>query len=246
MAKTKSRKSASDSGAFLLALGLLLGFVIAFVVLLSRVPVDGFISQPSAAGSHSTLVAEMDFDYYSVLEQQSVQRNVPQPVTVEPPVVFLEPPAQPQQSVLAATEHVTPDQPVVMPETRQTRAVVLPAIVQASVSKVAAADTTANTQRIMARAQTADAYREIRARTAGQDSYYVEAGSFVQNEEAVRVQASLRNLGLEAFIVVRQDNSGGFGHRVRIGPFLEQSRLDDTRNRLRESGISPRLIRVKG
>jgi len=88
--------------------------------------------------------------------------------------------------------------------------------------------------------------KEILASEGSRDSYYVEAGNYSRNNEALRAQSTLRSIGLDAFIVVRPDGQGAFGHRVRIGPFLDQARLDATRELLRASGISAKLIRVKG
>ena len=214
MARRKTKTAVSDNRLFVLALGLLVGFVMAFVLLLSRLPVDGIISQYTEGTSGESEVANMNFDYYSVLpEQKAARKPTPPVITAEPPIVFMEPPTriEPQRRSIAVPQIVEPAAVQPRPQTRP----------QAPV-------------------------REILASESGQDSYYVEAGNYRENADALQVQSSLRNLGLDSFIVVRQDGSGGFGHRVRIGPFFEQTRLDATRNRLRDSGITPRLIRVKG
>ncbi len=228
MAKTNPKPAATQSRLFVLALGLLVGFVTAFVFVLSRLPVDGIIGQHGIAGERSADVADMNFDYYSVLQEQEAERRpASRAVAVEPPVIFLEPPSnvqriqQPAVAQVAVApqiqQRVAPSQPpVAAPPTAQPQPAPLPQV------------------------------REILASETGQDAYYVEAGNYRVNEDALQLQSSLRSLGLDAFIVVRQDKNGSFGHRVRIGPFFEQARLDATRNRLRASGIKPRLIRVKG
>lgn len=224
MARRKTKTAVSDNRLFVLALGLLVGFVMAFVLLLSRLPVDGIISQYTEGTSGESEVANMNFDYYSVLpEQKAARKPTPPVITAEPPIVFMEPPTriEPQRRSIAVPQIVQQARPV--PQN------VEPAAVQ---------------PRPQTRPQAP--VREILASESGQDSYYVEAGNYRENADALQVQSSLRNLGLDSFIVVRQDGSGGFGHRVRIGPFFEQTRLDATRNRLRDSGITPRLIRVKG
>lgn len=227
MAKTNPKPAATQNRLFVLALGLLVGFVLAFVFVLSRVPVDGIIGHNGNATEHGADVANMDFDYYSVLQdQEAARRPAPRVVAVEPPVIFMEPPTSIQQN----PQRVTPQ---AVPQVRQRS----PQVVQNSASTPSPAQSRPATQ---------PQVKEILASEKGQDAYYVEAGNYRINEEALQVQSSLRSLGLDAFIVVRQDNSGVFGHRVRIGPFFEQSNLDDTRNRLRSGGIKPKLIRVKG
>ena len=224
MAKTRSKPAASESRLFVLALGLLVGFVMAFVLLLSRLPIDGIISQQRDNSSREPEMAEISFDYYSVLQQQEAARKPEierQAVTVEPPVVFTEPPAQimPQREVSPA--------PLVAER---------PRIQSQPVERVEP----------VAPVREPVPIREIPASRAGQDSYYLEAGNYRDNEGAVQAQIILQRLGLDAFIVVRQNNSGEFGHRVRIGPISEQSRLDAARSTLRNNGIKPRIIRVKG
>ncbi|MFK7994906.1 MAG: SPOR domain-containing protein [Granulosicoccus sp.] len=225
MARSKSKAAVSESRLFVLALGLLVGFVMAFVLLLSRLPVDGIISQNAGGSAHESQIANMNFDYYSVLpEQKAARKPTPQVVAVEPPLVFMEPPTrvEPRMPAVVAKPQVVP----------------VPRSLQGSAPSVQVQPQPVD--------RPAVPVREVLASESGQDSYYVEAGNYRENVEALRVQSSLRGLGLDAFIVVRQDNGGGFGHRVRIGPFFEQSRLDATRARLRDSGIRPRLIRVKG
>ena len=226
MAKTQSEKPAvSESRLFVLALGLLVGFVIAFVLLLSRLPIDGIISQQRDDSSREPEMAEISFDYYSVLQQQEAARKPEierQAVTVEPTVVFTEPPVQilPQREASPAPL-VAAERPRIQSQPVERAEPVAPVREPVPI-------------------------REIPASRANQDSYYLEAGNYRDNEGAVQAQIILQRLGLNAFIVVRQNNSGEFGHRVRIGPISEQSRLDAARSTLRNNGIKPRIIRVKG
>ena len=230
MAKTRSKKPAvSESRLFVLALGLLVGFVIAFVLLLSRLPVDGIISQQSDDSNREAEMAEISFDYYSVLQQQQAARKpdiVRQEVAVEPPVVFTEPPAQ-----ILPQREVSP-----VPQVTERPRIQTQPVERAAPEVAAGAPLTTQPVPI----------REVPASRAGQDSYYIEAGNYRDNEDALQAQSILQGLGLDAFIVVRQNNSGEFGHRVRIGPIVEQSRLDATRSTLRNNGVTPKIIRVKG
>ncbi len=198
---------ASDSGDagnsryFVLALGLLVGFVIGFVMLLSRLPVDSSLSD-----YHPTQVfggeaqGNDNYEFYTVLADQA-DANLP------------------------VVQDVTRSQPVITPATR-----VVPGNMQ-------------NTQR---RNLAAETYAEIPASSIGQESYYLQAGSYRAASDAERMRAAVLMLGFEAFIVKRQDASGAVGHRVRIGPFFDQGRLTDAKKRLRRGNVAYDIIRVTG
>lgn len=198
---------ASDSGdvgnsrLFVLALGLLVGFVIGFVMLLSRLPVDSSLSD-----YHPTQVfggepqSNGNYEFYTVLADQ-VDGNLP------------------------VVQEVTTAPAVIKPATR-----VVPGNMQ-------------NTQR---RNLAAETYAEIPASSIGQESYYLQAGSYSAATDAERMRAAVLMLGFEAFIVKRQDASGAVGHRVRIGPFFDQSRLTEAKKRLRRGNVSYDIIRVTG
>jgi len=80
----------------------------------------------------------------------------------------------------------------------------------------------------------------------GQESYYLQAGNFGLPDDAERARAAVLMLGLDAFIAIRRESTGAIGHRVRIGPFFDLSRLNEARQRLREGSIPYDVIRVTG
>jgi len=194
----------ADSGNtryFVLALGLLVGFVIGFIMLLSRLPVDSSLSDyhPTQVLGGNPTVDTTNYEFYTVLADQ-VDGNVP------------------------VVQDVTPKQ-VVKPATR-----VVPGNMH-------------NTQR---RNLAAETYAEIPASSIGQESFYLQAGSYPSADDAERMRAAVLMLGFEAFIVKRQDATGAIGHRVRIGPFFDQSRLTEAKKRLRRGNVSYDIIRVTG
>ena len=193
-----------NSGYFVLALGLLVGFVIGFVMLLSRLPVDSTLTDynPTQVFGGAVQSADSDYDFYKVLPEQ-VDGNLP--------VVT---------DVTAATQ-----QQVIKPATR---------VVAGNVQ---------NTQR---RNLAAETYAEIPASSIGQESYYLQAGSYIAAADAERMRAAVLMLGFEAFIVKRQDASGAVGHRVRIGPFFDQGRLTEAKKRLRRGDVQYEIVRVTG
>lgn len=103
-----------------------------------------------------------------------------------------------------------------------------------------------NAQRLDRRDLAAENYREIPSSAIGRESYYLQAGSYREAEEAERARAAVLLLGLDAFIVTRQDARGATGHRVRIGPFVDPSRLTEAKKRLRGGRIPYEIVRVTG
>jgi len=194
--------STGTSRYFILALGLLVGFVIGFVMLLSRLPVDSSLSdyQPTQVLGYDRQ-DNKNYDFYSVLPDQA-NGNLPvQEVTPEERAVV-----------------VTPATRVVPGNVHDTRLLNL----------------------------AAENYAEVPASSIGQESYYLQAGSFSVATDAERMRAAVLMLGFEAFIVKRQDASGTIGHRVRIGPFFDQNRLTEAKKRLRRGNVPYDIIRVTG
>ena len=89
-------------------------------------------------------------------------------------------------------------------------------------------------------------YTEIPASSIGQESYYLQAGSFASVAEAEQRRAAVLLLGLEAFVVERENADGVSGHRVRIGPFFDQNRLTEAKKRLRRGSVAYDIVRVTG
>ncbi len=191
-----------DTRPFVLALGLLVGFVFGFVVLLSRLPPDTALADYGAAAD----AAEQgrgagDYEFYTVLAEERAAETVTGPPVERAPA------------------------PVIAPATR-----VVPGSVQPLDDRNLASES----------------YAEIPASSLGQESWYLQAGTFREPGEAERARAAVLLLGLEAFIVTRQDPSGATGHRVRIGPFFDKGRLTDAKKRLRAGQVPYDIIRVTG
>lgn len=195
----------ANTGFFVLALGLLIGFVIGFVMLLSRLPVDSDVREFRASQVEAPLDVAASFDFFDVLPGQRVARE-----NVAPPIV-------------AAIQQ---DAPVIVKPINQSA-------LQSDVRLVA---TDAQQARVEA----------TPVSTLGQESYYLQAGNFRAPDDAERARAAVLLLGLDAFIVTRQDNSGAIGHRVRVGPFFDASRLTDAKKRLRAGNVPYDIIKVTG
>jgi len=193
---------------FVLALGLLVGFVIGFVMLLAYIPVEDGLGDFHASRVEAVAPHEKrQFEFYTVLADQLDGSDE----------------IAPQSGSGAGIE--SPAQAVVEPATR-----VVPS----------------SAQTLSQRALAAEDYAEIPATNIGQESYYLQAGNFGATDDAERMRAAVLLLGLEAFIVTRQDASGAMGHRVRVGPFFDLQRLTEAKKRLRQGNVSYDIIRVTG
>ena len=74
--------------------------------------------------------------------------------------------------------------------------------------------------------------------------YYLQAGAFSQQGDASRMQNNLRSSGMDAFIhKVRKD--GKLLHRVRIGPFYNSENLRKAQQRLSQGGMGYLVIKVQ-
>lgn len=189
----------ANTRLFVLALGLLVGFVIGFIMLLSWLPVDNSLNghRTDARDARSR-----DYDFYTELPRTHSD--------VEPTILVRD---------------VTRDRPVVKPATRTVPG---------------------NAQIVGVQLQVASKPATATQRTVAQQSYYLQAGNFQQPDDAERARATVLLLGLDASIVVRSDSNGLAGHRVRIGPFFDTSRLTEAKLRLRSNNIPYEIIRVTG
>lgn len=194
----ESKLFGPESRLFVLALGVLIGFVIGFVFLLSRLPVDETINGFTESIVEPVPLGESGFEYYSVLPGQTPART---------PAPARQPASRPLDVQQAAVK-----------------------------TQIVPAAAVPGRQRVV----------EIPAKAPAQASYFLQAGTFELAGEAERVRIDLLRLGLEAFIIVRQDNLGSTTHRVRVGPFTDQASLDAARNRMRNGGVRFQIVRVTG
>lgn len=224
----------ANSRFFVLALGLLVGFVIGFIALLANLPVDqstvDFTASPVAGEAGDR--PRTNFEFYTVLAggddgvEPSSSSQVPRQVVEASARASAEELARATAGPDAIpVESPLPAQPVVKPATR-----VVPGSAQTLNSQRSTTGTTVNTA----------------SSNSSQETYFLQAGSFREAQSAERMRASILLLGLEAFIVTRQEASGALGHRVRIGPFHDHDRLTEAKMRLRRGDVAYEIVRVTG
>lgn len=74
--------------------------------------------------------------------------------------------------------------------------------------------------------------------TASKEIFYVQAGSFPNEDDAEKLKAKLALLGMEASLQTAVIPDRGIFHRVRLGPFNTNSELNKTLESLKQNGIS--------
>ncbi|MDJ0806293.1 MAG: SPOR domain-containing protein [Gammaproteobacteria bacterium] len=79
-----------------------------------------------------------------------------------------------------------------------------------------------------------------------EEAFILQMGSFRKFVDADRMKARLALIGIEAEIQKVSINNKDTFHRVRSGPYANQSQLNRVRNLARENGISTLVIKLKG
>lgn len=72
---------------------------------------------------------------------------------------------------------------------------------------------------------------------------YLQAGAFLNPNDADNLKAQLAMLGIEAAIQTAEVPDKGVLHRVRIGPFASAHDIDSVRARLAQNNIAVTLVR---
>ncbi len=208
-----SKAESGNAKYIVLCLGLLIGFVVGFVLLLSSLPVNNNLADYDPYATEPVATQQNEFDFYNFLDGQ------PSPAAPKPvPVPVVPPPDQ--------------DQP-------------LPG--QHSIGQYTASVPAPTTTVVPANAQIANpAFTEVPANYSAQQSYFLQAGRFIEHNEAQTMRAQVLMLGLDAFIVTRVEADGSTAHRVRVGPYFDQNILTEAKKRLRRGGINYEIIRVTG
>jgi cell division protein FtsN len=74
-------------------------------------------------------------------------------------------------------------------------------------------------------------------------AYHLQAGAFLNAEDAEEMKARLALLGFEASIVEVEDAEAIRLHKVRVGPFTGMDELNQARARLTKNNIDTLLIK---
>lgn len=221
MASSSTSKSSTKEPAsqkfLVLFLGLLIGFVIGFVMLLSRLPVDDSLGNFQARETSREPAGQADgFRFYDLLPKQAEPQRV--------------------RSTERSSENI---QPVIKIVEREPEAITKPITRSNRVIPPATRTVPPNAQNL------SDGYRVVEASFQGDNqSYFLQAGKFKSHEEAQSMRAKVLMLGLQAFVIEREEPDGKMRHRVRVGPYTELGLLTEAKKRLKRGGIRYEIVRV--
>jgi cell division protein FtsN len=77
------------------------------------------------------------------------------------------------------------------------------------------------------------------------ENYYLQVGSFRSHAEADNLKARLAFLGMIASVQSVDLAERGVWYRVRVGPFVQKTQVDNVHVTLRENGIDAQLIKTR-
>lgn len=86
--------------------------------------------------------------------------------------------------------------------------------------------------------------KQAAKRSASEDKYFLQAGSFQNADDADNLKARLAMLGVEATVQAATVPEKGRWHRVRVGPFSSIDDMNRIRASLEQNGVRTSLIKV--
>ncbi|MEO6421852.1 MAG: SPOR domain-containing protein [Candidatus Nitrotoga sp.] len=72
---------------------------------------------------------------------------------------------------------------------------------------------------------------------AAKESYYLQAGSFSNADDADRLKAKLAMLGIEASVQIATIPDKGVWHRVHVGPYKDREEMNIASAALKQNGV---------
>lgn len=78
------------------------------------------------------------------------------------------------------------------------------------------------------------------------EHYFLQAGSFRSTNDAENQKAKLALLGVVADIQSADLAEKGIWYRVRVGPFIRMTKVEEVRASLQLNGIDTHFIKVSG
>ena len=105
-----------------------------------------------------------------------------------------------------------------------------------SSTKYASNTNKSNTGKIITIPKKVSAYENQKPNIAGEDNYYVQAGSFSNMNMAQNLKNQLQRYG--QIKITPADVNGSTFYRVRVGPFTEQSAADSALAKIRNAGLT--------
>src|SRR2546430_5327446 len=79
---------------------------------------------------------------------------------------------------------------------------------------------------------------------APKHSYFLQAGSFQNPDDAEKLKARLALMGMEATVEPANLAEKGVWYRVRLGPYTRVDEINRVRQQLTQNGVDASLVRV--
>ncbi len=234
------RQTGASHGWMLLTIGIMVGFVLGFVLFLSRLPEEQYTLVETERTVESYETADpSQFGFYDNLP--GVRDAVPNVAADQMPAFS----RSERTGRYGAAADQRPSAVQVAEELNSTGGVQPLEVAAVGTSTLSPVVTNA-----LARQQS-DQMRTIQQSSIVKKIpntpttfYYLQAGAFINNGDANRMKNKLVQSGMDAFIrTIPKD--GKQLHRVRIGPFYDAKSLRDAQSRLAQSGMGYLVIKVQ-
>lgn len=223
-----------------LTIGVMVGFIFGFILFLSRLPNDSYTLVETERGIEQIEESDENFAFYDRLSDST--SLVPNAKAEDLPAFTTR---SASEGKYGASVNERPGAVKIADELSVGATAVpieIAAASSASVSTPAGAAVLAGN----AAASTTPRDTVVTRQDSGESStfYYLQAGAFIQAEDANRLQRKLVQSGMDAFI---NDIAieGQRWHRVRLGPFYDSDSLYTAQNQLGRSGISYLVVKVQ-
>lgn len=234
------RQSGASHGWMLLTIGIMVGFVLGFVLFLSRLPEEQYTLVETERTVESYETADpSQFGFYDNLPD--VRDAVPNVEADQMPAFS----RSERTGRYGAAADQRPSAVQVAEELNVTGGVQPLEVAAVGTSTLTTAGTNALATQQSAQMRTIQQTSIVKKiPNAPTTFYYLQAGAFINNGDANRMKNKLRQSGMDAFIrTVPKD--GKQLHRVRIGPFYDAQSLREAQSRLAQSGLGYLVIKVQ-
>lgn len=223
MSRNTSKKTASSRTGSPLLVGLLMGLIVglgmaaglAWILMKSSTP---FISKEQIVVNKPQAVEQLKATASAVVKQKS-------------PIV------QPVVSAVSAASGVTEDKPrfefyKVLTDKSDSAALPNQSVAKAAVTKVVADPNKPKSEAVKVPVESSKPIAITK------QTYYLQAGAFLNEAEAEKLKASLIIDGLEVSVMSTTNADNKTLHKVRVGPYQGADEMNSARAKLQLKGIS--------
>jgi len=225
----------------LLTIGIMVGFILGFILFLSRLPDEHYTLVETERGIEHYESSEEEYAFYDSLSDGRV--TVPNAKADQMPSFNRDHTAGKYGADVnqrPAAVEISDDLNVGVEVVPVEVAAASPARTTNKRAKAAVASGAAAVGKLVQQPTTVRRNYNEPSKT----SYYLQAGAFTRADDALRMRNQLSQSGMDAF-VKQVAIQGKAWHRVRLGPFYDSASLNKAQQKLGRNGISYLVIRVQ-